>query len=105
MGHSVPFGLSWLRDQRLHSDLSMKNDLGCMILLAFNQQLCASPFPMWQDSSMFHTILKWFKVNLYMQFWPEYPVMKEGANRSRDGDKTEASSTFQEKLKTFVREG
>lgn len=41
-----------------------------------------------------------------MQFWPEYPLMKEGANRrSRDGDKTEASSAFQEKLKTFVREG
>lgn len=40
-----------------------------------------------------------------MQFWPEYPVMKEGANRNRDGDKTEASSTFQEKLKTLLEKG
>lgn len=104
-GHSVPFGLSWLRDQRLHSDSNMENDSGCMILLTFNQQLCASPFPVWQDSSMFHTILKWFKVNPYVQFWPEYPVIKEGAKRSRDGDKMEANSTFQEKFKDFIREG
>lgn len=104
-GHSVPFGLSWLWDQRLNSDLSMESDLGCMILLDFNQQLCASPFPVWQDSSMLHIILKWFKVNPCVQFWPEYPVIKEGAKRNRDDDDVmESSSIFQEKLKTFIRE-